>query len=329
MNAGLDDVTDDVTFAAPGPGQWELDVTHRGRRPMTPFSRNVLAREAEAGSKVLLAKYGLPLETVRAELVEGCLYLRPLGIGEGPVPKKAPPVWIMKIGARVHPEMRRRNRTATHAWRERRWRIEVDQWFEHDRAEVVAKNLAFQRVDLSALNDEELVAEVDARLQHFGTQVRETFEAHGADLVPVGDLLAHCRRWGIADADAAALLQGSSPASIETAELLAPVGHAIGEATETPTSVAAVQALGPEVAHAVDSWLELHGWRLVTSDDIDKPTLAERPNLQLAALLAAVDEGDRLRSAPDPSARRSEVPVAGTRSVRRVADGGAIRHASA
>ena len=191
---------------------------------MTPFSRDVLAREAEAGSKVLLAKYGLPLETIRAELVEGCLYLRPLGIGEGPVPKKAPPVWIMKIGARVHPEMRRRNRTATQAWRERRWRIEVDQWFEHDRAEVVAKNLAFQRVDLSALSDEELVAEVNTRLRHFGTQVRETFEAHGADLVPVGDLLAHCRRWGIADADAAALLQGSSPSSIETAELLAPVG---------------------------------------------------------------------------------------------------------
>ena len=146
MGTGLDD----VTFAAPGPGQWELDATHRGRRPLTPFSRDVLTREAEAGSKVLLAKYGLPLETIRAELVEGCLYLRPLGIGEGPVPKKAPPVWLMKIGARVHPEMRRRNRTATQAWRERRWRIEVDQWFEHDRAEVVAKNLAFQRVDLSA-----------------------------------------------------------------------------------------------------------------------------------------------------------------------------------
>jgi pyruvate,water dikinase len=305
----MDAAIDDVTFVAPGPGTWELDATHRGRRPLTPFTRATLMSEAEAGSKVLLAKYGLPLETIRAELVEGCLYLRPTGIGEGPVPKKPPPVWIMKIGARVHPELRRRNRAAARAWRERRWRIEVDRWFEHDRVEVVAKNLAFQRVDLSALDDRELVAQVTTRLQHFGTQVRETFEAHGGDLVPAGDFLAHCRRWGIADADAAAQLQGSSPATIETADLLAPVARAISEAAETPRSVEAVRELTPDAAVAVDSWLELHGWRLVTSDDIDKPTLAERPNLQLAALLAAVDEGNRARSAPDPSARRSEVPA--------------------
>lgn len=300
---------DDVTFAAPGPGCWELDATHRGRRPMSPFTRDTLVREAEAGSEVLLAKYGLPLETIRGELVQGCLYLRPTGIGEGPVPKKAPPVWVMKLGARVHPEMRRRNRTAAQAWRERRWRIEVDRWFEYHRAEVVAKNLAFHRVDLFALDDEELVAQVTARLQHFATQVRETFKAHGADLVPVGDYLAHCRRWGIADADAAALLRGSSPATIETADLLAPVARAISEANEPPRSVAAVRALAPDVADAIDAWLELHGWRLVTSDDIDKPTLAERPNLQLAALLAAVDEGSRLRSAPDPTTLRSAAPA--------------------
>lgn len=305
----MDRGVEGVIFEAPGPGSWELDATHRGRRPLSPFARDALTREAEAGSKVLVAKYGLPLEGIRAELVQGCLYLRPTGIGEGPVPKKPPPVWVMKIGARVHPEMRRRNRTAAQAWRERRWRNEVDRWFDHDRAEVVAKNLEFHRVDVAALDDEKLVAEVAERLQHFGTQARQTFEAHGGDLIPAGDFLAHCRRWGVADADAAALLRGSSSATVETADLLAPVARAIGEADEPPSSVAAVRALGPDSAAAVDSWLELHGWRLVTSDDIDKPTLAERPNLQLAALLAAVDEGNRLRAAPDPAALRFKVPT--------------------
>jgi pyruvate,water dikinase len=305
----MDSGIESVTFEAPGPGCWELDATHRGRRPLSPFARHTFVREAAAGSKVLVAKYGLPLEGIRAELVQGCLYLRPTGIGEGSVPKKPPPVWLMKIGARVHPEMRRRNRTAAQAWRERRWRNEVDRWFDHDRAEVVAKNLELHRVDLAALDDEELVAQVAERLQHYGTQARLTFEAHGGDLIPAGDFLAYCRSWGIADADAAALLRGSSPATVETAELLAPVARAIGEADEPPRSVAAVRGLGPDAAAAVDSWLELHGWRLVTSDDIDKPTLAERPYLQLAALLAAVDEGNRLRSAPDPTALRSQVPA--------------------
>jgi phosphohistidine swiveling domain-containing protein len=302
-------VVGDVKFEAPGPGSWELDATHRGRRPVSPFTRELLTREAEAGSVDLLAKYGLPLERIRTQLVEGCLYLRPTGVGEGPVPKAPPPVWIMKIGARLHPEMRRRNRAAAQAWRERRWRTEVDDWFDRDRAAVVARNLALHRVDLSALDDHQLVAQVTERLQHFGTQARESFQAHGADLIPTGDFLAHCRRWGIADADAAALLQGSSPASIETAELLAPVARAIGAAGAPPKSIDEVRALGPEVAGAVDSWLELHGWRLVTSDDIDKPTLAERPNLQLAALLAAADPETTLRATPDAGPLRSVVPA--------------------
>ena len=47
---------------------------------------------------------------------------------------------------------------------------------------------------------------------------------------------------------------------------------------------------------------------LVTSDDIDKPTMAERPALQLTALLAAVERG--APAAPDPVALRNRVPLA-------------------
>ena len=63
-----------------------------------------------------------------------------------------------------------------------------------------------------------------------------------------------------------------------------------------------------DAAAAVDAWLERHGWRLVTSDDIDKPTMAERPALQLTALLAAAERG--APAAPDPAALRNRVPVA-------------------
>ena len=309
MRSQADTVPGGLTFDAPGPGVWELDATHRGRRPLTPFVRNILVVESQAGFRVLVERYGLPLEGIQAELVHGCLYLRPVGLGEGSTPKPPPPKWIMKMVARLHPGMRRRNRIAAEAWSERRWRHEVNRWFDHERADVVAKNLEFQRIDVAALDDAHVLNQVAALLDHFSSQARLNLETHGGDLIPVGDFLAHCRRWGIPDAASTALLQGSSPATIETAELLAPVARAIAEASDQPRSVDAIRALGPSVAAAVDTWLELHSWRLITSDDIDKPTLAERPTLQLAALLAATDEHAAMRPPPDPTSVRSDVPA--------------------
>jgi pyruvate,water dikinase len=68
-----------------------------------------------------------------------------------------------------------------------------------------------------------------------------------------------------------------------------------------------VRALSPDARAAVDTWLELHMWRTVTSDDVDRPTLAEVPALQLAALLGATDRLD-VRE-PDDASVRARVPT--------------------
>jgi pyruvate,water dikinase len=298
-----------VVFEAPGPGTWELDATHRGRRPISPILRDTLMREAADGFTAVAEGYGLPLAAVRAELVNGCLYIRPIGIGEGDKPSAMPPAWIMKVMTRVHPELRRRNRAAARAWQDKRWRREVDDWFDHERPTVVATNLEFQRVDVTALDDRALVDQVRARLAHFGTQARRNMETHGGDLIPAGDFLAHCRHWGITDAEATALLAGSSPATTATAVLLAPVAKAIADAGTAPDSIEGVRALGTEAGAAVDAWYEQHAWRIVTTDDIDKPTLAERPTLLLAALLAATN-APREAQAPAGDATRAKVPAA-------------------
>jgi len=278
----------EVTFAAPGPGTWELDATHRGRRPFSPFLREAMLHEVAGGFRVVAEGYGIPLADVRAALVNGCLYFRMVGIGESDKPSKPPPAWAMKVMTRLHPELRRRKRTAKRAWRDRRWRHEVDNFFERERATVVAANLELQRVDLGLLTDDELADAVLVRLAHFATQARRNIETHGGDLIPAGDFLAHCRRWGIDDTEATALLRGSSPATVQTATLLAPVGK----------------------AQAVDAWLELHGWRIITTDDIDRPALAERPSLQLAALLAAAKAPPDPDATPDADATRRQVPPA-------------------
>ena len=68
-------------FAPPSHGMWELDTTHHGLRPLTPFLRDAYKRAFEEGTEVLVERWGLPLSGVRAELVNGCFYVRPTGIG--------------------------------------------------------------------------------------------------------------------------------------------------------------------------------------------------------------------------------------------------------
>ncbi|HEY3486345.1 MAG TPA: PEP-utilizing enzyme, partial [Ilumatobacteraceae bacterium] len=250
--------------------------------------------------------------TVEANLVNGCLYMRPLGIGEksGTTPKAPPPASVMKLIARIHPELRRRAKTAATAFAQRRWRAEVDQWFDVDRSAQLARNRALQAIDPGSLDDDELATHVTSALSHFEESARRNLATHGGDLVPTGDLLAHCERWGVSANEAAGLLTGSSPATVETAEMLRPVARAVRQRAPSATSIDSVddvRALGPDARAAVDAWLELHMWRTVTSDDVDRPTLAEVPTSQLAALLGATDQHDVVE--PDSAAVRARIPA--------------------
>ena len=250
------DDTAEIIFDPPGPGEGALDATHRGRQPLTPLLRGPLQEPMTQGTRVLVERYGIPLQHVQLAFVNGCVYLRPIAIGEGKKPKPPPPTPIMKLIVRLHPELRRRARTAQQAWDEKRWRRDVDQWFEHDRAEVVRQNLEFQAIDLAELDSTELLVHVNEVLSHFVTQAGLNMANHGGDLMPVGALLAACRGWGISFGAAVALLQGSTPSTTETARLMAPAAAAIERSAQPPVSISDVRRLGPEARDSVDTWLQ-------------------------------------------------------------------------
>lgn len=294
-----------VEFTAPGPGRWELETTHHGLRPLSPFLRDAYRRAFETGITEMLARYGLPLLTIEARLVHGCLYLRPLAIGEKP--GSSPPAFVTKLFIRLHPELRRRARTAEQAFTERRWRQEVDQWFHLHRSSQRDANLALQGVDIGDLDEVELTEHLSRALSHFETSARRNLASHGGDMVPTGDLLAHCGRWGIHVNEVAGLLAGGCPGMVESAHLLRPVARAIEDSGMDASSFRSldhVRALGPDSRSAVGSWLELHAWRTVTSDDVDRPTLGEIPALELSALLGAAAHVDVVEPDPDPVRRR-------------------------
>jgi phosphohistidine swiveling domain-containing protein len=287
-----------VTFDPPGPGFWELESSHHGLRPLSPFLRDTYLRAGLAGFQEMLERYGLPLASIQGE--------KP-----GAAPSAGPPPRLLKVLVRVHPTLRRRARTARQAIAERRWRQEVDQWFDHDRAAQLEADRALQAIDPAALDDHALATHLTETLAHFGRGARRNTATHGGDLVPVGDYVAWCQSHGVEATEAVALLAGSSPATTETAVLLAPVAAAISRSRIDPaslTSVDQIRALGPEVAAAVDAWSELHLHRTVTTDDVDRPTLAESPTRQLRALLAATETLDV--PASDVTAVRSKLTAA-------------------
>ncbi len=289
----------------------ELGTVHHGRRPLTGFLAETYRRAHEEGTVTTARRYGLPLERVKAGLVHGCLYFRPVGVGQGNNVRPVPPVAVMKILARVHPELRRRNRAARHAWALKSWRGEVDGWFGTEREQVIAANLRFQGSDITGLDDRSLAAHVAELLSHFETQARTTIANHGGDMIPVGDYLAHCARWGISFSEAAALLRGSSPATTATAQVLAPAARAITASDRPPASVQAVRDLSADARTSVDEWLTHFGWRMLTTNDVDQPTLAERPEAQLAALLAAASRpaAPDAADAPDAAETRARIPA--------------------
>ena len=73
MTIDMTRVAGKVAFAPPAPGMWELETTHHGLRPLSPFLRDAYKRAFEAGTTELVKRYGLPLAGVRAELVHGRL----------------------------------------------------------------------------------------------------------------------------------------------------------------------------------------------------------------------------------------------------------------
>ena len=298
-----------IRFDAPGPGEWTLDTTHHGRRPLTAFMAAHYDEVQKEGLGLLFERMGLPLAAPDTACVEGCSYLRIRGIGEPDDPSgRQPPAFVLKILSRVHPELRKRNRTAAATFSERRWRTDVTAWFEQDRPALTARLADLQAIDLRLLDDAALVDHLDALGRLFHAEAVNGFAFH-SDIIVVGDYLAHLEGWGIEPIEASALLRGSSPATVEVQRLLAPVGAVIRDRGLDPRSVEELRDAGPEVDEAIDRWLSEHGWRLLNSDDLDSTTLAERPDLQLAALRSTPAAPIAI-PAPDASAVRQRVPAA-------------------
>lgn len=295
--------TDSHSVDAPPPGTWILFADHFPRT-LTPEYTHLYISTFGPAQAATYERYGIPFRGLATAILDGHLYLGPVPLVGGPG-AVAPPKPLLWLATRLHPAFRRRRATARAVLRDRPWRDEVHIWRSELRPLWTQANLALQANDPALLDDEGLARHLRQCRANAEEGYRTHFALHGPDLLATGLLLARGADWGLAPHEVLSALVGDSPASTGADPDLDLVRARVVERDRAPASLDEVRALGPDVDAALDRFLLHHGWRLITSYDIDGRCLVELPELVLTLATSPLPV-----PAPPPSieALRDRVP---------------------
>lgn len=270
-----------LPFEAPGPGSWELDTSHYGPA-CSRLARDLIERSVTRGLATGFELMGSPVATMDAKFVNGRFYRRlvPLvGADRNAAPPPKPVLWL---ATRIHPEFRRRARTAAAAVENRFWMDELEKWETDWKPSLIAGSRRFEAVDLATLDDAGLSDHLRALMDHleFGTELH--FRLHVSDLGPIGLMLVRGREWGLDPVELMQALSGYSHATSAPVEALAEIRrHLPGGRLD---SLAAIESAPPEARDAFDRFMKEYGGRLTSGYDIRDRTLAELPETVLAGI---------------------------------------------
>ena len=293
------DLTAPLKWAPPGPGMWNLDRSHVNR-PATPVNQYVQSVATSIGTRRGFIAMGAPLDSLDMQFVNGLTYtrIRPLVKPDKPA-TKLPPLPVLRLLMRVHPEMRRRAATAEKVLAERPWRAVVHDWSREGglRDQYEAANLAIQDVELTALSDTDLLVHFEKVVQHAVKMWENHFWLHNFDLGPIGLLLDASADWGIDSSDVIPLLEGASPSTSSAERSLRRIRESVEAVGANPTTLDELRAVSPSVAADLDEFLRLRGRLVFSRYDIDGLTLAEAPSVLLGTILSSRDNEARSREA--------------------------------
>ncbi|MQB01364.1 MAG: hypothetical protein GEU78_13910 [Actinobacteria bacterium] len=289
------------------PGYWERDAFHEPV-PISSFGKVMLTEQVLKVLPSVFAEFGVLIDRPEAAVIGGWMYNRLVPVGAPPAERRggrgrpsAPPRWLLRILMRVHPAIRRRTRAARRAIASDLPHTVIRRWNEEwrpEHQEEIARALA---LDLGALSDEELAAQLDRRLELVAHPSHAMVAV--AYWIVVYELAAVCRELlGWDTAKTLALLEGLSTTSTEPARQLAGLAQlaesrpAIRELLTrvdetTPERLADVDA---EFARAFERYVEANAHRSARYDVVD-PNLAETPHL----LLRLVADQIEIEFSPD------------------------------
>ncbi len=272
-------------WTAPGPGQWTLDRSHYPGGT-TPISQWLIETGMESGMRRVLADLGAPIASISARFVHGFMYTRtvPL-VGAGRSATKLPPLWLLRVVSRAHPEFRRRTRVAADVIANPPGPAIVKRWTEELKPSIVARNHAFAAADVTSLSDDELGAYCRSLLDHLHAMADLHFWLHGYDLGPLAGFVTFTISHGIPTSQAVAALAGASPSTMRPRSQLSAIRAAVGGAR--PSTLAELRAVSTTVDQLVGEYLGEHGDTLVTGYDLNSRTLAELPETLFDSIMSA------------------------------------------
>ncbi|MCB9777161.1 MAG: hypothetical protein H6742_01190 [Alphaproteobacteria bacterium] len=286
-----------LRFDKPAPGTWEYDRTHQ-LVPALPIYEQLIETHFTEGSRRGFEAVGALLECIRFRFVHGWLYASPLPVGAPPEGKGPPPKLVFKALLALHPALRRRVKRAGVVWAERPW---LAQSARYEQEVAPALHAELSTLQAEALDGRPLV-ELQAHLRRLAAVAGLALEEHFATSTQFGAPVGRLLQWGqrfpeLGLEGVARTLAGASPATRRPADLIAAVadavrvsgGVALLQAAVAPDELlASLRAHDPDVAQALDAWLDECGWRLVGIDDMTGAALLEQPAEIAATLRAAV-----------------------------------------
>lgn len=310
------------TWQAPGRGRWEQDAEHVPGA-ITPYLF-ATTTSLFAGMADGMRRYGIPLEGFDTALVAGRLYGRARPIGANPdrpgSPSGPPPALLLKLAFRLHPELRRRSKSAAETLRIRRWRIDAARWHNELEPTLRARNMELGRVAPEVLHDAQLAAHLERLEAAYADGFRLHGDQFGAYAIPVGMWVRRTLDWtGEPPERVLEALRGSSPASAASLAAIDRIAEAIRSTNgaadilarrhdDPAAAVAEFAARSPALSGAIEVWVVEDGFRPITGVDVIDQIAREMPGVVLDAVAA--------RMAPpgsaDTAAERSDVARAGT-----------------
>jgi len=311
-----------ATFAAPGPGSWQLDAVH-WPRPVTRLYADMFPGRFTAGFGEAVRTYGALIDTLEFAEVNGFLYFAPRPVGAPKGAKGPPPKVIFKLLLRLHPELRRRVASARATFASKRWREELRLWDEDRKPATIKAQLALQAIDPAALGTEALVAHLERCLDNWGRMVEQHHRFDAAALLPVGDFIAHATTWtGLEPPRLCALLGGASDVSSGSspeldrlrAALRADVASSglLDPSKSHAVAIAGLRNAQGELGAAARGWLDLVSYRLQDGLDISALTNGESPELLMTTIRRSLNGAGQVRrpaGESDATAVRERVPV--------------------
>ena len=310
-----------ITWEIDEPGSWELEATHNPT-PVTAYHQAIFGEQFPRAFAAGTAQIGILLSHFEPRFVNGFGYVSPRIVGAPAGATKPPPRLLFMLALKLHPEMRRRMRTAATVLDRKPWRDDVKTWESQVKPQSTATHLELQRMRPANLDDAGLADHLRVLHGNAGLQCYLHHRLSISGILPVGDYIAHAREWtGLPDAELLHVCQqrgGLETATTDQFHALIEALHDDPVAVElldtgcpAAEAISALTQVQGRVGLAARGWLELTANRIVTGYDIVDLTAGEMPRLLQRTVLAALDRAgppDRRLSAEQAARVRDRVP---------------------